>query len=207
MFNNFFLKKRAVYDIMWKNMVKPGRPQMTIRRMRFACWITKATDAHSEYVILLLHGNNGYMNATQCFVIRTLRLLFNLILLHHLLRCCYACKLSTSLFQLRYLTTPEHLALHNQNFDVWHVWKRVKMNYGPVYTTLFWPPDWQTTEELSKTSSQTGSECKSFDVIGFSLQTQQRFEINLKCAKRRKIKLHLDKTSTVCYFRHGRYFC
>jgi hypothetical protein len=25
----------------------------TIRRMRFACWITKATDTHSEYVILI----------------------------------------------------------------------------------------------------------------------------------------------------------
>jgi hypothetical protein len=25
---------------------------MTIRRMRFACWIPKATDTHSEYVIL-----------------------------------------------------------------------------------------------------------------------------------------------------------
>jgi hypothetical protein len=24
-----------------------------LRRMRFACWITKATDAHSEYVILI----------------------------------------------------------------------------------------------------------------------------------------------------------
>jgi hypothetical protein len=24
-----------------------------IRRMRFACWITKATDTHSEYVILI----------------------------------------------------------------------------------------------------------------------------------------------------------
>ena len=24
-----------------------------IRRMRFACWITKTTDAHSEYVILV----------------------------------------------------------------------------------------------------------------------------------------------------------
>jgi hypothetical protein len=25
----------------------------TIRRMRFACWMTKATDTHSEYVILI----------------------------------------------------------------------------------------------------------------------------------------------------------
>ena len=34
-------------------MVQPDRPQMTIRRMRFARWITKATDRHSEYVTLI----------------------------------------------------------------------------------------------------------------------------------------------------------
>jgi hypothetical protein len=41
---------------MWKNTVQQDRPQMTIyviRRMRFACWITKATDTHAEYVILI----------------------------------------------------------------------------------------------------------------------------------------------------------
>jgi hypothetical protein len=39
---------------MWKYVVQTDRPQMTIiRRMRFACWITKATDTHSEYVIPL----------------------------------------------------------------------------------------------------------------------------------------------------------
>ena len=38
---------------MWKkNILEPGRPQMTIWRMRIACWIPKATDTHSEYVIL-----------------------------------------------------------------------------------------------------------------------------------------------------------
>ena len=31
--------------------VERGRPQMTIWRMRIACWISKATDTHSEYVI------------------------------------------------------------------------------------------------------------------------------------------------------------
>jgi len=41
MFNNFF-QKNAVYDIMWKNIVQPGRPQLPIWHMRFACWITKA---------------------------------------------------------------------------------------------------------------------------------------------------------------------
>ena len=43
-----------------------------IQRMRFACWITKATDTHSEYVILHFHGNSIYANAPQCYVIRTL---------------------------------------------------------------------------------------------------------------------------------------
>ena len=37
------------YEIMWKNTVDVGRPQLAIRRMRFACWITKAT----QYVILI----------------------------------------------------------------------------------------------------------------------------------------------------------
>jgi len=36
MFSKFF-EIRAVYEIMWKNMVLPDRPQMTIRRMRIAC--------------------------------------------------------------------------------------------------------------------------------------------------------------------------
>jgi hypothetical protein len=29
MFDNFFYGNCAVYTIMWKNMVEPGRPQMT----------------------------------------------------------------------------------------------------------------------------------------------------------------------------------
>ena len=37
---------------MWKNIVQPGRPQMTIQRMRIARWIPKATKTHSEHVIL-----------------------------------------------------------------------------------------------------------------------------------------------------------
>ena len=29
MLNNFFPENRAVYEIMWKNIVEPERPQMT----------------------------------------------------------------------------------------------------------------------------------------------------------------------------------
>ena len=28
--NNFFFENRAFYEIMWKNIVQPGRPQMAI---------------------------------------------------------------------------------------------------------------------------------------------------------------------------------
>ena len=51
--NTFFFTNRAVYEITWKNNVQPYRPQMTIWRMRIACWLTKATNTHSEYVIII----------------------------------------------------------------------------------------------------------------------------------------------------------
>jgi hypothetical protein len=37
-----------------------------LRRVRSPCWVTKVIDAHSDYVILLFDGNNGYANAPQC---------------------------------------------------------------------------------------------------------------------------------------------
>jgi hypothetical protein len=43
MFNNFFFGNRAVYEIMWKNIVERGRLRRTWR-MRIACWIPKATN-------------------------------------------------------------------------------------------------------------------------------------------------------------------
>jgi len=37
-FNNFFFSEnRAVFEIMWKSIVDPGRPQMATWRMRVAC--------------------------------------------------------------------------------------------------------------------------------------------------------------------------
>jgi len=44
----FFFENRAIYEIIWKNMVDPGRPQMAIWHMRHACWIPKAINIHSE---------------------------------------------------------------------------------------------------------------------------------------------------------------
>ena len=49
----FFFENRAVYEIMWKNNVEPGRPQVDIWRMRITCRIPKATDTHSEYFMFI----------------------------------------------------------------------------------------------------------------------------------------------------------
>jgi hypothetical protein len=74
-FQNVFSppENRAVYDIMWKNIVERGRPQMTIWRMRTACWIPKATNTHSEYVIRIAFPQQQWLyQLPQCYVIHTL---------------------------------------------------------------------------------------------------------------------------------------
>ena len=73
----FFSENRAVYEIIWKTIVEPDRPQMTIWRMRISFWIPNATNIHSEYVILIdFYCNNGCTNSPQRYFIRTLFVLF-----------------------------------------------------------------------------------------------------------------------------------
>ena len=40
------------YEIMWKNTVELGRSQMIVWCTLISCWIPKAKNTHSEYVIL-----------------------------------------------------------------------------------------------------------------------------------------------------------
>jgi hypothetical protein len=49
-----FLHNRAVYETEWKNIVELDRPQTTLWRIRITCWIPKAKDTQSEYVIYYL---------------------------------------------------------------------------------------------------------------------------------------------------------
>ena len=55
----FFPENRAVYEVMWDNMVQPHRQQLTIQygaeKVRFACRVTKArTQKHTLYLVLLV---------------------------------------------------------------------------------------------------------------------------------------------------------
>jgi hypothetical protein len=38
---------------MWISIAEPDGPQMAIWLMRIACWVTKATNTHSQYVVLI----------------------------------------------------------------------------------------------------------------------------------------------------------
>ena len=73
--SNVFLKSCRV----WNNVEKYCRVgQVTIWRMRIACWIPKATNTHTHAVqySLPFHVNNGCTNAPQFYVIRTLPVSF-----------------------------------------------------------------------------------------------------------------------------------
>ena len=47
-FGKFIFWNRAVYEIIWKNIVEPDRPQMAKWRMRISCWIPRATNTHFQ---------------------------------------------------------------------------------------------------------------------------------------------------------------
>jgi hypothetical protein len=54
MFNNFFRKSCRLWDNVEKyGTVRQATDNNIIRCLRFACWITKATDTHSQYVIFI----------------------------------------------------------------------------------------------------------------------------------------------------------
>jgi hypothetical protein len=78
-FSNFFPENRAIYEIIRKIMVEPGRPQMTIIwRMGNACWTTKTTDTHSEYVKKFCFSTATMVTRTRLYVtlMRTFQLTF-----------------------------------------------------------------------------------------------------------------------------------
>ena len=64
----FFTKNRAFCEIMRKSMVHPDKSQVTVWRMRIACWLTKATDIQSKYLILVVPGKIGDVDTLQCYV-------------------------------------------------------------------------------------------------------------------------------------------
>ena len=53
---------------MWNNIVEPGRPQMKIWHMRIASWVTKATNTHSQYVVLTAFPLQQWLHERVCML-------------------------------------------------------------------------------------------------------------------------------------------
>ena len=73
-------KKRAVYEVVCKNLVQLDTSQITIsygaRALRAAKIRLQIHTQNIQY-LFIFHSNNGYSNAPQYYVIRTLSVSFN----------------------------------------------------------------------------------------------------------------------------------
>jgi cytidylate kinase len=73
-----FSENRTAYDTIGENMVQTDRQTTddnTILRMHIAFWITKATDIHSEYIILIASLRQQRLRE-RASVLRLYRLVF-----------------------------------------------------------------------------------------------------------------------------------
>jgi hypothetical protein len=73
MVNSFFFRKSCR---LGDNVEKYGTATQAtddniIRRMRFACWITKATDTHSEYVIIIAFPRQQWLRERTSMLCHT----------------------------------------------------------------------------------------------------------------------------------------
>ena len=85
-FNNVFrilcrcvINDTKHYDILWKNVLDPERPHMTIWHMSVTYWIPKVTNTHWHYALLIafrlqqmLNASNSMLSYTYIFWIYTL---------------------------------------------------------------------------------------------------------------------------------------
>ena len=68
MISKHFFENLVFYEIRWKNVLQPDTLQTIRWRIRILWWVTKATNTHSEYeIILIFHSYIGYMKIPQYY--------------------------------------------------------------------------------------------------------------------------------------------
>ena len=75
----FLLQKlcRLCHGVWGEKIAEQVRPQITIWSTYILCWMSKVTNTHSEYVILIaFHCNNRQAKPPQLYVLRTLPVSF-----------------------------------------------------------------------------------------------------------------------------------
>ena len=107
---------------MWKKYVRDGQAtgDNIIRRMRFACWVPKATNKHSEYVIL-----NDFSTATMVAQTR-----LNVTLYVHYLYCFKYTSLHTA---LTFNHTTRHVRWRISS-SLWRIFKNFLGGYDAVWS-------------------------------------------------------------------------
>jgi hypothetical protein len=158
--NNFFFQNRAVYKIMWKNIAQPDSPQMTIWRMRIACWIPKVTTTHSEYATLIPFPlQQGFHERTSMLRYMSTACLVSIFLTLKAVQ--WLTKLRNKI-HAKFTSNPSQVhstsSSHSQDHN-----RRVKMTsrtlyHETVYITLsfslFWrnspPPQWARASSFTR---------------------------------------------------------
>jgi hypothetical protein len=65
-------ENRAVFEIIWKNMVQPARQAAdgsAIECTRIACWPPKAKNTHSEYVKIIALPNQKLLRESASMLL------------------------------------------------------------------------------------------------------------------------------------------
>jgi hypothetical protein len=118
-FSNFFFSRKSyLYEIIWKNIVEPGKQQMTIWRMRTAFWIPKATNTHSEYVTRISFPLQPWFHEGSCLV-TTCRIYF--ISFPYVLYCSSASLSCYFLYDVN--TGHERSSPHTRTYEIRATWR------------------------------------------------------------------------------------
>jgi hypothetical protein len=109
-FNTFSFRKLFR---LWDNVEKCGTAGQatddhTMRRMRFACWLNKATDTHSEYIILIAFSHQQWLPKGTYIFTHTLSVFYRL----------QASQLCSFFVEITQLGTASHIWAHTYTWRV-----------------------------------------------------------------------------------------
>ena len=127
------IENRALYEVRWKNTVKPNRPQTTIWHMRIVCWIPKNANTHLECAILIALPRQKWLHErAQCYVTRILPVIF-LSIFTLSTSSFYKKRLLLFLIKTVHCSAPHISILYDEPIcdknSVWHIRNRFPVQY------------------------------------------------------------------------------
>jgi hypothetical protein len=118
---------------MWKNIVERGRPQMTLWRMRIACWIPRAINTHSEYIIPITFPLQQRLYESASVLHHKY-----IVCLVNYLPCVWHLPVPTGLISFEPLILLRVRWLSRHILVFWRVVKFSFLTLGKIIVLLFW---------------------------------------------------------------------